>query len=403
MRRLLRHSFSSLLATRQIARRKWAAWRAGPRSPMLFPMNLLFLLALGFPLLSSAEPCREIRAALDIGSGSAKALAAVVDTCKKQIVETAFEQDTPFACNEAMEKAGNGKIPLSFLDEAAPRVLKLVTSVKEKGATNVVINATSCLRRAANGKELAADLAKRLGVPVRVITQEEEADLGFLSAMAAHRIPADEQVNVVVWDTGGGSMQMEAVTVGERQAYKGTLAAVSFKNQIITEIQKKKAGEVSSPNPLGEAWPEAVKLAEAHARKNVPAFFRNIKGQRRWLGIGGALALSVQEQVNPQAHYFTREEVKLALSKRAKLNDEEIGGDYRLTQVSNLALILGFMQALGIERVETARASLNQGVLTQEAFRPARAAVPLTQAPGLPLKAAPKPAGGLPNTAPAHP
>jgi CHASE1-domain containing sensor protein len=44
------------------------------------------------------------------------------------------------------------------------------------------------------------------------------------------------------------------------------------------------------------------------------------------------------------------------------------------------------MKALGIEKVETARASLNQGALTQAAFRPGRAAVPATGAAPLPAK-----------------
>lgn len=298
-----------------------------------------------------------------------------------------FAEDAPFPCNEALEKSADQNLPPSFLEEVGPRVKALADSARAKGATQITALATSCLRRAANGAAVAQALSKSIDVPVRIITQEEEAELGFLSAMAAHHVKADDQVKVVVWDIGGGSMQMEATTIGENQEYKGSLAAVGFKNRVIEEIQKKNPVKVSSPNPLGKDWPRAVALAEKHARRTVPAFFRKVKNTRRWLGIGGTLALSVQPQVKEGQHSFTRKELEETLKRRASLKDEEVGGAYRATDISNLALVLGYMKALGIEKVETAHASLNEGALLQEAFRPVRSAVPATTAPpALPKK-----------------
>jgi exopolyphosphatase/guanosine-5'-triphosphate,3'-diphosphate pyrophosphatase len=346
----------------------------------------LALVSLIDPVSACAEACREIHAALDIGSGTVKAYAANVDVCEQRLAGSVYEEEAPFPCNEALEKSADGNLPPGFLEEAGPRLEALAKAARAKGATRLTARATSCLRKAANGAEVAAAIGKRIGVAVQVISQEEEAELGFLSAMAAHQVKPAEETKVVVWDIGSGSMQMEAASVGEDQEYKGGLAAVSFKNRVIEELLKKDPVKVSSPNPLGSASAGAVSLAEKHATRTVPAFFKKIKARRRWLGIGGTLAISVQDQVKQGAHSFTRGELEAALRTRAALKDEEIGGAYAATQVTNLALVLGYMKALGIEKVETARASLNQGALTQEAFHPARSSVPATNAPALPVK-----------------
>ncbi|MNJ04032.1 hypothetical protein D3C73_1646060 [compost metagenome] len=45
--------------------------------------------------------------------------------------------------------------------------------------------------------------------------------------------------------------------------------------------------------------------------------------------------------------------------------DSELTGEYRATDVSNLLLVEGFMQALNIPQVTIVKASLIQGILVQ--------------------------------------
>ncbi len=65
--------------------------------------------------------------------------------------------------------------------------------------------ATSAVRRAANGAEFAERVAQLLGVPVRVLSGEEEAEMSFRGAVTALAARAGERVGVL--DVGGGSSE----------------------------------------------------------------------------------------------------------------------------------------------------------------------------------------------------
>jgi exopolyphosphatase/guanosine-5'-triphosphate,3'-diphosphate pyrophosphatase len=56
------------------------------------------------------------------------------------------------------------------------------------------------------------------------------------------------------------------------------------------------------------------------------------------------------------------------LNKGISLTDKEIGGQYADTEISNLILVLGFMQQLGISEVMTQNINLADGVLLNPAF-----------------------------------
>lgn len=310
---------------------------------------------------ASADPCLKRRGAIDIGSGSTKAFAAVVDVCKKKIVQRLYDKKIPIGFGEAREKNPQGEIPATMTKDAGSKIAELVKAMKEKKLDSISAVATAAFRAAGNGATIAGDLSKAAKIPVKILTQEEEADVGAQSALAEVETEPTDKRPVVVWDIGGGSMQMWAKEQNKTEIYTGDLASVTFKNKIIKEIQNKDPKTTSSPNPIGSQSSKAVELASAHANSQVPAFFKERGAKARWIGIGGVLALSAQNQVREGANDFTQSALEKTLKKRALLKDSQIDGDYETTEVSNLALVLGFMRALKIERLETVEASLVQG------------------------------------------
>lgn len=322
-----------------------------------------FVLMLFLPLSGFSKSCLERHGALDIGSGSTKAFAAVVDTCHNKIVETLYDRQIPFAFSDAVAKSAQGEIPPETVNKAADEINLLVQAMREKKLTRISAIATSAFRSAKNGTGAASELSKRLQVSVKVLSQEEEAEVGARSARAKGGLAADDTSSAVVWDIGGGSMQMWTKAGEQTEVFKGDLASVSFKNRVISEVQGKDPKKVSSPNPLGKAYQKAVTLAAEHARKHVPDRFKKLATQARWLGIGGVLAISVRSQINPAATVFSRSDLEKALAERSQLGDSDIEGDYRSTDVSNLALVLGYMRELKIDKIEPIEASLVQGWL----------------------------------------
>lgn len=73
------------------------------------------------------------------------------------------------------------------------------------GAQEVFAIATSAVRDAANGKDFAAHARTQAGVEVRIISGEEEAELGLKGVMSEIQNPEE---NVLVIDIGGGSTEL---------------------------------------------------------------------------------------------------------------------------------------------------------------------------------------------------
>jgi exopolyphosphatase/guanosine-5'-triphosphate,3'-diphosphate pyrophosphatase len=340
------------------------------------------------------DPCLKRRGAIDIGSGSTKALAAVINVCSnpKRIVEKLFDEKVKISFGEALELNSEGKIPSDVIADASAKIATLVEQMNSQNLESIEAVATAAIRKSRNRDEVANQIAFAMNerirekpsrgktklmaanLKVRVLSQIEEAQIGARSALA--NLPPEIGTGpVVIWDIGGGSMQMAAV--GSDELFTGDLASVTFKNQVIREIQKKDPAQQKSPNPLKKNAKKATALARAHAEKNLGPFLDLHNQKPRWVGIGGVLALSVQKQVNREVqmprskadstvrtkNHFTLDDLRKALDARANRTDDEIESDYRETEVTNLALVLGYMQALKANKVETVEASLVQGLI----------------------------------------
>ena len=108
-----------------------------------------------------------------------------------------------------------GRIPL------AVEAIKLFGMVaKMNGAPEPTVLATSAVRDAANGGELVEEVRKKAGLEMRLISGEEEADLGFRGAVSALGEGYVWEAPALVVDLGGGSAQLilgEAVEGAEKQ------------------------------------------------------------------------------------------------------------------------------------------------------------------------------------------
>ncbi|MDX9731904.1 MAG: hypothetical protein RBT63_09050 [Bdellovibrionales bacterium] len=319
------------------------------------------------PTSATEQDCHKRRGALDIGSGSTKALVAIVDVCvsPRRIVEVLFQDQLPVQFSEALGKSSNGMIPAPFAKEATSKIRTILNRMREFNPSTISGVATAVFRKAENGEAVVQELSDALGIPVRVISQAEEAEIGALSALAALPV-SNSTAPVIVWDIGGGSMQMWNKHDGKVELFTGDLASVSFKNKVIQEVLKKDPAEVSSPNPLGAKYHQAVPVSFKHAKQNVPDYFKKSGKNARWIGIGGVLALSVQKQVRPEERSFSQSMLRETLKRRSALNDGDIASDYRATEITNLALVLGYMQALRIPKMETVEANLSQGVVLRD-------------------------------------
>ena len=145
-------------------------------------------------------------AAIDIGSNTTRVLVAEpIDGQLKKIME----QRAYTRINMALD--GDGAIRTEKIDEVCDVVATQVRLAKELGAKEIRAVATAAVREAANGEEVAETISKAAGVPVEVLSDEEEGRLSFIGATKTLGHPVEGRVGVV--DVGGGSSEVILGTV----------------------------------------------------------------------------------------------------------------------------------------------------------------------------------------------
>ena len=301
--------------------------------------------------------CLMRRAAIDLGSGSTKLKVYDVDTCKKQIIKEVRPKD----CSKTTRVAyKDGLIEEKFISQTnikeGQKVLSELYSLAKKcGAKQISAVATSVFRQAKNAKSAINQLNIESKIPINIISQKEEARLGYLGAIAHKGNPN----NICVWDIGGSSVQITCLDEkGKLYQYLGHLAAVPFKDHIL-KLQKSRS---DSPNPITNSnLEDSLHLLEKEAKsvfKFIPAkFFKN----KTAIGIGGVHYYAIAKALDKTTYSSTF--LYQELTKRLNKSDSQLeGGDYVSTSVSNIILVYGMMKTLQISSVEAINIDLSEGL-----------------------------------------
>ncbi len=306
--------------------------------------------------------CIKERGALDIGSGSTKFTFAQVDICKKKILKVITKKQFALKYKENLA-LNNGLLHDDIFQRASREINAYFNQIKIS-RKQIRAVATEVFRQADNGKSFIKRLAQDLGITIHLITQEEEALLGFKGAQVVTGKPAE---SILVWDIGGGSMQMTSYSFGGYDFYKGKLASVSLKNEVV-KWQGKDRG---SPNPMGQyIGQKALYYSADYAKDHVPENIKEaIEKGKEVIGIGGVHYHSLREQLNlyPNTPYSLYQ-VEQALDKRVHFHDQQFQGQYKETEATNIALVLGHMKALNIRTVLPVKVDLATGLLFTERF-----------------------------------
>ncbi len=294
---------------------------------------------------------------------------AEVDPCQNSIRNILLQEEKAVAYRQALSRNDSPELPEKILRKGQ----RVLSSLKQKAANYDPVAyagiATSVFREASNGKQAVAQLRETAGVPLRLISQDMEARLGLIGA----RPHANSTGNAVaVWDIGAGSMQL-VVDRDEKKPdiFRGTLASLPFKRTVLA-MKGRNPDRVNSPNPLGISLALfAMAYAHQYARQKVPSSIRSRLRNMNdpVIGIGGVHVYSIRPQIpGKKTEPYPRSGVQQTLMRRAPLSDDEIGGDYASTEVTNLALVSGMMEALEIDRVRVADVNLTDGLLLADQF-----------------------------------
>jgi exopolyphosphatase/guanosine-5'-triphosphate,3'-diphosphate pyrophosphatase len=143
-------------------------------------------------------------ACVDIGANTTRLLVADRDgaSLREVLARRVFVPLVPGA---------DGVIAQSAVAAVAGVVARHVSEARACGAQRIDVVATAALREAANRDALCASVESRTTLPVRVLSDAEEARLAFAGATRTLRDPPVGTVGVI--DVGGGSCELVTGTV----------------------------------------------------------------------------------------------------------------------------------------------------------------------------------------------
>ena len=137
-------------------------------------------------------------AAVDVGSNTIHALVADIEGGRP--VEVSHFVEMP---SLGAEVARTGRIG-EKADEALAALRSVVDQARALGFEDLVAGATEAVRRAVDGAEFLERCSAAIGVTVRLISPQREAELSFAGAAAGHAV----RTQWLLADLGGGSTEL---------------------------------------------------------------------------------------------------------------------------------------------------------------------------------------------------
>ena len=309
------------------------------------------------------------RAAFDIGSGATKLMIADVD------VETGQLGDIVHASERTVKYPYDGVLSDAVQAEGIKVLHALRTAVLASGCTAYTAVATEVFRKAPNGAAFLQRVRAELGLEIALVSQEEEAQIGFRTAVA---VGQRGRAATLAWDSGGGSFQLSReVAAGEAGAppglrtYVGALGASVATAAMIEHVQKRRlASPTASPNPASR---EEAQLLVAHCRAQLETPPPWLRGAALATAIGGANSIfrcveQVTHDLDPAAAAaavaagappgrFGVAAVRAALEACCGLTDAALAEKGHVEApmvVPKLCLLLAVLEACGLQEFECA-------------------------------------------------
>ena len=328
----------------------------------------IILLLVWKPFEKTMQSTTEVRAAMDIGSGATNIKIANVDTKTNKIVSKIYEQSIQVPYQRELEQSSDNTFSQEVMDQGTAAIKELKTAAERYHVKKVVAVATAAFRQADNAQRFADRIEKETGVHVRIINQDEEGVLAFRGALAVSSLKAE---NTVVWDIGGGSMQLTTLTnEGTYFVEKGKIASIPFKNAIISEIEHKDLKTTTTPNPISKEDMHSALMYATQSADESSLFIKNklTAPETSVIAVGNLFNYGIKTLADNKEVVHV-DALQNATDKLLGKTDAELNqGALSEVAVSNPILVLGYMNGLHISKVNIVNINNADGALTTPAY-----------------------------------
>lgn len=240
---------------------------------------------------------------VDVGSTSVHLLVAAISG---HTVEPLADESTFLGLGAA---SASGSLGPDLRAELVSVLVGYAERARATGATGTTFVGTEPLRRASDATSAALEVERATGLPLHVLSHEEEGLLTLLGVTSGHPVTVD----LLVVDVGGGSS--EFVVAGPDRAPSATglrLGAATLTSEIVrgdppaaAEMEAMRAFARSAVAPAPDAAPReivAVGGTASNLLKILPAAARDRMLSRRRLGRAIAVLMAEPAAVAATRH-----------------------------------------------------------------------------------------------------
>jgi exopolyphosphatase / guanosine-5'-triphosphate,3'-diphosphate pyrophosphatase len=297
-------------------------------------------------------------ATIDLGSNTVRLLVADVEGAAPW--RLVHQEQKVTRLGEGM--SGTGALGDAPLARTASAVKEYVERARDLGATLVRIVATSAVREARNGEALRGRVERETGVPVEVVSGEDEARLTVRGVLEGLGSSASEWL---VFDIGGGSTEYTLVRDG------AIVASTSLRLGVVPLAER-----FPFPGPVDdERFRKMSREVAARLERELPAGLRSPTAGL--VGTAGTvttlaaldLGLVTYDAERVQGHRLDRMAIRRQLDRLAALTVGERGDLPCLEPgradliVPGVAIVIATMEHVGAETLLVSDWGLREGML----------------------------------------
>lgn len=248
----------------------------------------------------------EVRAVIDVGTNSVKLLVAVVEGA---IVRPLHEGSHQTRLGQGFYETH--VLQPTAIDSTAKAVADFVTEAQAWEPATVKVIGTSAARDAINKEDLLAAIEGACGIPVTIISGEQEADWAYKGVTSDPKLAAG---NLLVMDVGGGSTEFILGAGGKR------IFAESFSIGSVRLLESLTISDPPRETERRDCEDKIRALLEAEVKPRLGPKMAEVGGMIQLVGTGGTSTILARIELRLRS--FSREMIEGTLLSREKVNSE---------------------------------------------------------------------------------
>ncbi len=335
------------------------------------------------------QPAKELIpcAAYDIGSGATKFMGALVDAHTHHIEQIFYNDIIPVAYRQDLINSGTNEFSdliqdmgLTALFDAKSKIENAYVQhgLQDYGDIQHFAVATAAFREASNGQLVAEQFSQMLDFKIDIISQEDEGKLAYHGAVA--QVETSDENPPIVWDIGGGSMQLTYKDVGDYfHVMQGKLASATFLNLVNEQLPHQENGSLYPMNEVNVQ--AAIDLAKQHLvfdQTTTDIIKQQIVNDSPILAVGSVHNFIIKPLCDlvgtPDKDSYSRQDLFQAIELLTdKSSDQimnitqELNPEFVKSKLTNLILVYAMMEKMDIPAIQVVGVSNVEGLLAQKA------------------------------------